>query len=145
VQLKSYIFQQKPKQTTATIDPVLIKMCWRPTSIYSYYRNLECKKLLLPRNSYPQEWLHPQTYFHLYVVKYTNAESGDSVVAIVIVYGLDDWEVGVRIQVGYTISLVLHIVQTGSGGHPGSYLMVTGSSFPGGKPSEALSWPFTSI
>jgi hypothetical protein len=39
-------------------------------------------------------------------------------------YGLDDRRVGVRISVGLRISL-LHVVYTGSGGHPNSYSMGT--------------------
>jgi hypothetical protein len=42
----------------------------------------------------------------------------------------------VRVPVGSEFSL-LHVVQTGSGAHPASYPMGTGSSFPGGKAAEA--------
>jgi hypothetical protein len=37
---------------------------------------------------------------------------------------------------GQELSL-LHVVQTGSGAHPASYLMGTGGSFPGGKAAGA--------
>jgi hypothetical protein len=37
-------------------------------------------------------------------------------------YGLDDWGVGVRVQV-VTKIFTLHVVQTGTGVHPASYPM----------------------
>jgi hypothetical protein len=39
---------------------------------------------------------------------------------------------------------ILHVVQTGSGVYPTSYIMGTGDSFPGGKAAGALSWPLIS-
>jgi hypothetical protein len=36
---------------------------------------------------------------------------------------------------------LLHVIQTGSGAHPASYPMGTGTSFPGGKADEGWSWP----
>jgi hypothetical protein len=59
--------------------------------------------------------------------------SRDSSVGIATGYGLEDhgvWEFESRL--GQKFSL-LHIVQTGSGVHPTSYTMNTGSSFPGVK------------
>jgi hypothetical protein len=53
-------------------------------------------------------------------------QSRDSSVGIATGYGLDDQVVG-----------FLHVVQTGSGVHPGSYPMGTGSSFPGAKAARA--------
>jgi hypothetical protein len=35
---------------------------------------------------------------------------------------------------------LLHVVQTGSGVHPASYLISTGGYFPGGKATGAWSW-----
>jgi hypothetical protein len=46
------------------------------------------------------------------------------------------WRLGIR---------SFDTVQTGSGAHPASYPMGTGSSFPGGKAVGAWSWPLTSI
>jgi hypothetical protein len=43
------------------------------------------------------------------------------------------------------LNYILHSVQTGSGAHTASYTMGTGGSFPGGKATEARSWPLTSI
>jgi hypothetical protein len=40
---------------------------------------------------------------------------------------------GVRVPTGDGNLSIHHRVQTGSGAHPASYPMVTGSSFPGGK------------
>jgi hypothetical protein len=45
-------------------------------------------------------------------------------------YGLDDLEVGVRVQDGREFSF-LHVVQTGSGAHPATYPMGIGGSFTG--------------
>jgi hypothetical protein len=56
-------------------------------------------------------------------------ESWDSSVSIATGYRLDNRGVGVRVLVGSEFSL-LHLVQTGSGVHPASYPMGTGSSFP---------------
>jgi hypothetical protein len=58
-----------------------------------------------------------------------------STVDIATAYGLDDRGVGVRVPVGSEFSL--HIVQTGSGAHPASNPMGTGSTFPGGKAAVA--------
>jgi hypothetical protein len=66
--------------------------------------------------------------------------SRDSSVGIKTVYGVDDREVGVRVQLGSEFSL-LHIVQTGSRSHPAFYLMGTEVSFPGWKAAETWSWP----
>jgi hypothetical protein len=60
---------------------------------------------------------------------HAEAGSRDSAVGIATGYGLDDWEVGVRVPVGS----LLHVVQTGSGVHPTTYTMGTGGSFPGVK------------
>jgi hypothetical protein len=62
--------------------------------------------------------------------------SRGSEVGIATVYGQEDRGVGVRVSVGSEFSL-LHIVQTGSGAHPTSYLMGTGGSFPGGRAAGA--------
>jgi hypothetical protein len=59
--------------------------------------------------------------------------SPDSAVGIETGYGLDDWEVGVRVPVGGQEFSLLHVVQTCSGVHPTSYTMGTGGSFPGVK------------
>jgi hypothetical protein len=53
-----------------------------------------------------------------------NVKSRDSSVGIATGYVLDDRGVGVRVPVGQEFSL-LHLVQTGSGVHPTSYLMGT--------------------
>jgi hypothetical protein len=50
----------------------------------------------------------------------------DRAVGIATGYGLDSREVVVRIPVGAYFS-PLHVVQTGSGAHPASYPMGTGS------------------
>jgi hypothetical protein len=55
-----------------------------------------------------------------------------SVVGIATGYGLDDREVVFESRWGQELSL-LHVVQTGSGVHPASYPMGTGSPFPGVK------------
>jgi hypothetical protein len=47
-------------------------------------------------------------------------------------YGLDDGGIGFRVPVG-SRTFLLHVVHTGSGAHPASYPMGTGSSFPGLK------------
>jgi hypothetical protein len=62
----------------------------------------------------------------------THIRSRDSSVNIATGYGLEDGEVGVRVPVGQE-SLLLHVVQTGSGVHPTSYTMGTGVSFLGDK------------
>jgi hypothetical protein len=49
----------------------------------------------------------------------------DSSLGIATSYWLDDLEVGVRVPVRQEFSL-LHVVETGSGVHPTSYLMGTG-------------------
>jgi hypothetical protein len=51
-------------------------------------------------------------------------------------YRLDGPGVGIRVPVSQELSL-FHVVQTGSGVHPTSYPMGTGSSFPGGKATGA--------
>jgi hypothetical protein len=52
-------------------------------------------------------------------------------------YGLDDGGVGVQVPVGSRI--LLHVVQKGSGAHPASYPVGTGSSFPKGKAAMVCS------
>jgi hypothetical protein len=60
-------------------------------------------------------------------------------------YGLDDWGIGTRF-LGSTIHFSLfRNVQTGSGAHPASYKMGTGSCFPGSKAAGAWSLPLTPI
>jgi hypothetical protein len=63
-----------------------------------------------------------------------------SVVGIATGYELHDRGLGVRIPVGLRISL-LHVVQTGCGVHPTSYLMDTGGSLPESKAAGARIWP----
>jgi hypothetical protein len=48
-------------------------------------------------------------------------------------YGLDDREIEVRSTTGAEDFSSSPCVQTGSGAHPASYPMGTGSPFPGGK------------
>jgi hypothetical protein len=48
-------------------------------------------------------------------------------------YGLDDRAIGVRSPAGVKDFSSILCVQTGSGTHPASSLMGTGSPFPGGK------------
>jgi hypothetical protein len=60
----------------------------------------------------------------------------DSAVSIATGYGLDDQGVGVQVPVRARI-LTSHVIQTGSGVHPTSYLMGTTDSFPGGKAAGA--------
>jgi hypothetical protein len=43
------------------------------------------------------------------------------------------WKIGVRFPAGASDFTHLHIVQTGTGAHPASYIMSTRGSFPGGK------------
>jgi hypothetical protein len=62
--------------------------------------------------------------------------SRNSAVGIATGYGLFDRGVGVRVQVGTRLFL-LHVIQTGSGAHPVSHPMGTGSSFSGGKATVA--------
>jgi hypothetical protein len=47
------------------------------------------------------------------------------------------WTVGVLFPVRARDLFVLHSVQNGSGGHPASYKMGTGGSFPGSKVAGA--------
>jgi hypothetical protein len=61
-----------------------------------------------------------------------NIKNQDSSVSIAIGYWLYDEGVRVRVWWGQEFSL-LHVVQTGSGVHPTSYPMGTGSSFPRDK------------
>jgi hypothetical protein len=53
--------------------------------------------------------------------------------SIVSDYGLDDRAIGVRSPAGAKDFSSILSVQTGSGAHPASYPMGTGSPFPGGK------------
>jgi hypothetical protein len=57
--------------------------------------------------------------------------SRGSVVGIATGYGLEDR--GGRSSSPGRVKNFLHVVQTGSGVHPTSYLVGTGGSFPGGK------------
>jgi hypothetical protein len=52
--------------------------------------------------------------------------------------------IGVRVPLGPRI-VIRNQVQTGSGAHPASYPMDTGSSIPGDKAAGAWTWPITSI
>jgi hypothetical protein len=69
-------------------------------------------------------------------------KSRNSAVGIATGYGLDNRGVGIRVPVGLRI-FTLHLVQTGSGVQPTSYLMGSWGSFPGGKSSRGVSWPLT--
>jgi hypothetical protein len=62
--------------------------------------------------------------------------SRGSSVSIVSDYGLDDWTIGVRSPAGTKDFSYSLFVQTGSGTHPASCTMGTGSPFPGAK-----AWP----
>jgi hypothetical protein len=62
--------------------------------------------------------------------------SQNSAVGTATGYGLDGRGVGVRDPVGAGFSS-RHVVQTGSGAHPDSNTMDTGTSFPGGKADGA--------
>jgi hypothetical protein len=64
-------------------------------------------------------------------------KSRDSAVRIATGYGLGDPWVGVKESRQDQEFSLLHSVQTGSGAHPASYTMGTGSSFPGGKAAVA--------
>jgi hypothetical protein len=64
-------------------------------------------------------------------------KSRDSSVGIALGYGLDDWGSRVRFLAGVGNFSLHHRVQNGSGAHPASYPMGTGSSFPGGKAAGA--------
>jgi hypothetical protein len=68
----------------------------------------------------------------------TNTNSRGSAVGLATGYGLDDRGVGVRVPIGSRI-FTFHIVRTGSGVHPTSYLVGTGAFFPGGKAAGAWS------
>jgi hypothetical protein len=59
-----------------------------------------------------------------------------SVVDIATGYWLDDGGVGVRVPVRSKYSL-FHVIQTGSGARPASYLIGTRGCFPGGKAARA--------
>jgi hypothetical protein len=56
-----------------------------------------------------------------------------SSVSIVSDYGLDDRAIGIRSPAGEADFSSYLCVQTGSGAHPASYTVGTGSPFPGGK------------
>jgi hypothetical protein len=60
-------------------------------------------------------------------------------------YGLEDRGSRVRFPAGAGNFSLHHRVRNGSGAHPASYPMGTGSSFPVGKAAGAWSWPLTSI
>jgi hypothetical protein len=70
-------------------------------------------------------------------------ESRDSAVRIATGYGPDDRGSEFESWWGQEFSL-LHVIQTGSGVHPTSYLMGTGGSFHRGKATALWSWPLTS-
>jgi hypothetical protein len=77
-------------------------------------------------------------YYHtLSSLEYCIYESRDSVFGIEIGYGLDDQGVGVPVPVEARIFSLLHVVQTGSGVQPTSYLMGTSVSFSRGKAAGA--------
>jgi hypothetical protein len=69
--------------------------------------------------------------------KYYVKESRDSSVGIALGYGLDVRCTGVRFPAGAGNFSLHHRVQNGSGGHPTSYPMGTGGSFPGSKAAGA--------
>jgi hypothetical protein len=54
------------------------------------------------------------------------------------------WTTGIRSPAGEE-KFSLHRVQTGSGAHPASYPVGTGTCFTGGKAAGAWSWPLTSV
>jgi hypothetical protein len=58
-----------------------------------------------------------------------------SAVGIATGYGLNDWEVGVQVPVGYNFSLI-RIIHTGSEAHWTSDEMVPGAFYPGIKQPE---------
>jgi hypothetical protein len=61
-------------------------------------------------------------------------------------YGLDDRAIGVRSPAGAKEFSSSLCVQTGSGAHPASCRMGTGSPFPGGKSAAAAwRWPLNPI
>jgi hypothetical protein len=64
---------------------------------------------------------------------YADIRSRVSSVSIVSDYGLDDQAIGVRSPAGAEDFSSSLCVQTGSGAHPASCTMGTGSPFPGGK------------
>jgi hypothetical protein len=66
-----------------------------------------------------------------------------SAVSIVIGYQLDDKR-GRNLNHSKVKNFLSHVIQTGSGLHPASFPMSTGSSFSGGKAAGAWSWPLTS-
>jgi hypothetical protein len=68
---------------------------------------------------------------------------GISSVGISTGYGLDDRIIGVRFPASAGNFSLRHRAQTGSGAHPASYPMGTGSSFPGAKATEARNWQLT--
>jgi len=63
---------------------------------------------------------------------------------VLTVYGLVNRGSRVRFLVGAGNFSLHHRFQNGSGIHPASYPMGTGSSFPGGKAAGVWSWPLTS-
>jgi hypothetical protein len=63
--------------------------------------------------------------------------SPDNSVGMATGYGLDDRMIEVLFPVAGGNFSLRHHVQTGSGAHPASYPMGTGSSFPGGKAAGA--------
>jgi hypothetical protein len=68
----------------------------------------------------------------VFIFVYFIGGSRDSSVGIAIGYGLENGGVGVPVPVVQEFSL-LHVFQIGSGVHPTSYTIDTGSSFLGGK------------
>jgi hypothetical protein len=74
---------------------------------------------------------------------HAHKQKKDSAVGIATGYGLDDGGVGLRVSVGSRMfSFPRRSYRLW--GHPASYPMGTGVSFPGGKAAGALSWPLTS-
>jgi hypothetical protein len=59
-------------------------------------------------------------------------------------YGMDVRMIGVRLPAGAGNYPLHHRIQTGSGAHPASFPIGSGSSFPGGKTAGAWSSPLTS-
>jgi hypothetical protein len=60
-----------------------------------------------------------------------SAQELDSAIGIATDYGLDDRRVGIKVPVVSKNVLFPHVVQTGSGTNPASYLMDTGGFLTG--------------
>jgi hypothetical protein len=85
--------------------------------------------------------------FTIFLISYmvdllTPYRSRDSAFGIATSYGLDDRGVGVRFPLGSRIFSSPRL-SDGLWAHPASYQMGGGGSFPGGKETEAWSWPLT--